>query len=77
MVKVPKAHQNGAGFTPCTPGNGGETRPTLRVPMRKTRIATLLALLTLSACAPVVLVGAGAVVADTVVEETQGGDGLF
>ena len=45
--------------------------------MRKTRIATLLALLTLSACAPLVVAGAGAVVADTVVEETQGGDGWF
>jgi hypothetical protein len=51
--------------------------PTGTPPMRKTQIATLLALLTLPACAPVILVGAGAVVADTVVEETQGGDGLF
>lgn len=45
--------------------------------MRKTGIAALIALLTLSACAPVVLVGAGAVVADAVVEKTEGGDGLF
>lgn len=45
--------------------------------MGKTGIATLIALLSLSACAPVVLVGAGAVVADAVVEKTQGGDGLF
>lgn len=45
--------------------------------MRKTGIAVLIVLLTLPACAPVVLVGAGAVVADAVVEETQGGDGLF
>ena len=45
--------------------------------MRKTGIAALIALLTLPACAPVVLVGAGAVVADAVVEKTEGGDGLF
>ena len=37
----------------------------------------LLALLALSACAPLVVAGAGAIVADTVVEESQGGDGLF
>ena len=46
-------------------------------PMRMTGIAALIALFCLSACAPVVLVGAGAVVADAVVEKTQGGDGLF
>jgi|GEM_PF-6131741 len=45
--------------------------------MRKTWIAMLLSLVTLPACAPLVVAGAGAVVADTVVEETQGGDGLF
>ncbi len=44
--------------------------------MRKTHLA-LIALLTLTACAPVVLVGAGAVVADAVAEKTQGADGLF
>ena len=31
----------------------------------------------LPACAPLVIAGAGAVVADAVVEENQGGDGLF
>lgn len=45
--------------------------------MRITRIAMLLGLLTLPACAPLVIAGAGAVVADAVVEENQGGDGLF
>ncbi len=48
--------------------------------MRKARltlIAPLFALMTLGACAPLVVAGAGAVVADTVVEATQGGDGLF
>lgn len=45
--------------------------------MRLPRLAALLALLTLPACAPLVVAGAGAIVADTVVEETQGGDGLF
>lgn len=44
--------------------------------MRKTHLA-LIALLTLTACAPLVVAGAGAVVADAVVEESQGGDGLF
>jgi hypothetical protein len=51
--------------------------PTGKIPTGKARIAALIALLSLSACAPVVLAGAGAVVADAVVEETQGGDGLF
>lgn len=45
--------------------------------MRKTWIIPLIALLTLPACAPLVVAGAGAVVADAVVEETEGGDGLF
>ncbi|WP_434619333.1 hypothetical protein [Tabrizicola sp. M-4] len=45
--------------------------------MRMTRLVPLLALLALPACAPLVVAGAGAIVADTVVEESQGGDGLF
>ena len=40
-------------------------------------LLALLALTLLSACAPLVVAGAGAVVADAVVEENQGGDGLF
>lgn len=46
-------------------------------PMRKTWIAALITLITLPACAPLVVAGAGAIAADTVVEETEGGDGLF
>jgi len=45
--------------------------------MRMTRLVPLLALLILPACAPLVVAGAGAIVADTVVEESEGGDGLF
>jgi cephalosporin hydroxylase len=47
--------------------------------MTRTRTPALIALiaLALSACAPLVVAGAGAVVADAVVEESQGGDGLF
>ncbi|MEZ5754057.1 MAG: hypothetical protein R3D90_04535 [Paracoccaceae bacterium] len=45
--------------------------------MRLPRLAALLALLTLPACAPLVIGGAGAIVADEVVEQQQGGDGLF
>ncbi|HLQ19427.1 MAG TPA: hypothetical protein VK146_10650 [Tabrizicola sp.] len=36
-----------------------------------------LILLTLSGCAPLLIGGAGAVVADEVVEQDKGGDGLF
>ncbi len=36
-----------------------------------------LLLLTLSACAPLIIGGAGAIVADEVVEQDKGGDGLF
>lgn len=47
--------------------------------MRKTGLmllATLLALTT-SGCAPLLIGGAGAVVADEVIEQDKGGDGLF
>ena len=47
-------------------------------PMRRFGVAMGLGgALALSACAPLVVAGAGAVVADAVVEESQGGDGLF
>jgi hypothetical protein len=47
--------------------------------MRKTGLvmAGLLAGLLASACAPLVVGGAAAVVADEVVEQDKGGDGLF
>lgn len=45
--------------------------------MRLPFLATLLALTTLTACAPLVVGGAGAIVADEVIEQEQGGDGLF
>ena len=47
--------------------------------MRKTGFAGLAALLVLavSACAPLVVGGAAAVVADEAVEQEKGGDGLF
>ena len=45
--------------------------------MRPTLLAALLALTTLPACAPLVIGGAGAIVADEVIEQEQGGDGLF
>ncbi|WP_309664111.1 hypothetical protein [Tabrizicola sp.] len=40
-------------------------------------VAVLLAVTTLTACAPLLIGGAGAVVADEVIEQDQGGDGLF
>ncbi len=40
-------------------------------------LATLLALATLTACAPLIVGGAGAIVADEAIEQEQGGDGLF
>lgn len=40
-------------------------------------IATLLAPTLLSGCGPVVVGAAGAVVADEVIEQERGGDGLF
>jgi hypothetical protein len=47
--------------------------------MRKTVIGmvALLALVATSACAPLIIGGAGAVVADEVIEQENGGDGLF
>jgi hypothetical protein len=47
--------------------------------MHKTsiRLGLLIALLAGPACAPLVVGGAVAVVADEVVEQDQGGDGLF
>ncbi|MCU0829327.1 MAG: hypothetical protein MUE52_18560 [Tabrizicola sp.] len=47
--------------------------------MRKARVTTagLAVLLILSGCAPLVVGGAVAVVADEAVEQDQGGDGLF
>lgn len=36
-----------------------------------------LLLLTMAGCAPLIIGGAGAVVADEVVEQDKGGDGLF
>ena len=47
--------------------------------MRKTGLVVLTALvaLTVAGCAPLLIGGATAVVADEVVEQDQGGDGLF
>lgn len=47
--------------------------------MRKTPFLTalLLAMLSLPACAPLLVGGAVAVVADEAVEQEKGGDGLF
>jgi len=47
--------------------------------MRKTGLMGMLTLLALavSGCAPFLIGGAGAVVADQVVEQEKGGDGLF
>lgn len=47
--------------------------------MRKTGLIFLTTLLVLStaACAPLVVGGAAAVVADEVIEQDKGGDGLF
>lgn len=42
-----------------------------------TGLGLLLALLALAGCAPLVVGGAVAVVADEVIEQEQGGDGLF
>ena len=47
------------------------------MPRSRTPLALALLTLCLSACAPLVVAGAGAIVADAVVEENQGGDGLF
>ncbi|WP_333815172.1 hypothetical protein [Tabrizicola sp.] len=47
--------------------------------MRKTGLAMLAAVLamTVAGCAPLLVGGAAAVVADEVVEQDKGGDGLF
>jgi len=47
--------------------------------MRNTGLILMAALLllTMAGCAPLIIGGAGAVVADEVVEQDQGGDGLF
>jgi len=47
--------------------------------MRKTGLVLLLTLMALStaACAPLLIGGAAVAVADEVVEQDQGGDGLF
>ncbi|KAF0115561.1 MAG: hypothetical protein FD150_978 [Rhodobacteraceae bacterium] len=47
--------------------------------MQKTGLVVLMTLLALATagCAPLLIGGAGAVVADEVIEQDQGGDGLF
>jgi hypothetical protein len=47
--------------------------------MRKTGLVMLAAVLavTVAGCAPLLIGGAGVVVADEVVEQDKGGDGLF
>jgi hypothetical protein len=40
-------------------------------------LVVLMAALLISGCAPLLIGGAGAVVADEVVEQDKGGDGLF
>ncbi len=40
-------------------------------------LTTLLTLATLTACAPLLVGGAGAIVVDEAIEQDQGGDGLF
>ena len=47
--------------------------------MQKTgwMLMAALLMLTLAGCAPLLIGGAGAVVADEVVEQDKGGDGLF
>jgi hypothetical protein len=47
--------------------------------MQKTGFMALLTLLalTITGCAPLIVGGAAAVVADEVIEQDQGGDGLF
>ena len=60
------------GQVPAKSGTKGMT-------MRKTACGMILALaaLAISACAPLVVGGAVAVVADEVIEQENGGDGLF
>lgn len=47
--------------------------------MRKTGVVLviLMAALAVTGCAPLIIGGAGAIVADEVVEQDKGGDGLF
>ncbi len=45
--------------------------------MPRKSIVGLLVLVALSACTPVVVGGAAVVVADEVIEQERGGDGLF
>jgi hypothetical protein len=47
--------------------------------MRKTglTLALLMAVLSAAGCAPLLIGGAGAIVADEAVEQDKGGDGLF
>jgi hypothetical protein len=47
--------------------------------MQKTGLMLVagLLMLTMAGCAPLIIGGAGAVVADEVIEQDQGGDGLF
>lgn len=47
--------------------------------MQKTGLMLMagLLMLTMAGCAPLIIGGAGAVVADEVVEQEKGGDGLF
>ena len=42
-----------------------------------TVLAALMTIAVLSGCAPLLIGGAGAVVADEAIEQDQGGDGLF
>jgi hypothetical protein len=45
--------------------------------MRIWAAAAALLAMTLSACAPLIVGGAGAVIVDEAIEQDQGGDGLF
>ena len=45
--------------------------------LKRETMGLLLAMLPLSACAPLIVGGAVAVVADEAIETDQGGDGLF
>jgi hypothetical protein len=59
--------------------NGLERIATGEMEMQKSSLAMLAALLmlTVAGCAPLVVGGAAAVVADEAVEQDNGGDGLF
>jgi hypothetical protein len=45
--------------------------------MRKTGLAVLAALVLVGGCTPLVVGGAAVVIADEVIEQEKGGDGLF